>query len=339
MAQASAAVPIDDGKRRLRSPAYPYINLEAAIKRAKEFYDKEQRNAANLRVAIKHWGYEEKSSGGTQTIAAMLSFGLLRDDGTGEKRRVQLTPLALRILLDTRQDSKERAEAIKQSALAPKIHQQLWQRWGANRPSDEGLRHTLILDWTPPFNENTVDVFIREYKDTIAFAKLGESDRVPVEVEDSGGEKIQAYTPKVGDYVQWDHNGVLGFAEPKRVKGFSPDGGYAFIDGQNGAVPVKELLQESAPDNTQVRSEVHASQRIQPPLKTHMDEMIVPLSRGTKATFQWPSSLTQADVDDLKDSLKIVERKIARSVAEDKPPSPNPNAVEEFINSHPESNS
>src|SRR5579862_7484900 len=48
-------------RKRMRSPAYPYINLEAAIKRAQEFYNKEQRNAAPLKVAVKHWGYEEKS--------------------------------------------------------------------------------------------------------------------------------------------------------------------------------------------------------------------------------------------------------------------------------------
>jgi len=44
-----------------------------------------------------------------------------------------------------------------------------------------------------------------------------------------------------------------------------------------------------------------------------MQEFVVPLSDGSKAVFQWPSSLSKEDIDDLKDSLKIVERKIARS--------------------------
>jgi hypothetical protein len=46
--------------------------------------------------------------------------------------------------------------------------------------------------------------------------------------------------------------------------------------------------------------------------KIHMQEFVVPLSEGTRAIFQWPASLTKEDVDDLKDSLKILERKITR---------------------------
>jgi hypothetical protein len=73
----------DDVKRkRQRSPAYPFINLETALRRAKEFYEKEVRNAVNIKIAAKHWGYEEKSSGGLQTAATLISFGLLRDEGT-----------------------------------------------------------------------------------------------------------------------------------------------------------------------------------------------------------------------------------------------------------------
>jgi len=36
---------------------------------------------------------------------------------------------------------------------------------------------------------------------------------------------------------------------------------------------------------------------------------------GNKAVFQYPSVLTKEDVDDLKDSLRILERKISRSAA------------------------
>jgi hypothetical protein len=56
-------------------------------------------------------------------------------------------------------------------------------------------------------------------------------------------------------------------------------------------------------------------QRISTPLKTHMQEFVVPLSEGNRAVFQWPSLLSKEDIDDLKDSLKILERKISRSVS------------------------
>jgi hypothetical protein len=321
MATSAKVTPLEsDDRKRMRSPAYPYINLETAIKRAKEFYDEEQRNAAPLKVAVKHWGYEEKSSGGAQTAAALISFGLLRDEGTGDKRKVKLTENALRILLDNRADSEDRAEAIRIAALTPKIHQQLWRKWGNNIPSQENLKHTLMLDWQPPFNPAAVDGFIKEYKDTIAFAKPQASDTVPLadgDLKPESEEEVKgSYVAKVGDWVQWEHNGTLGFTEPKRVKGLSPDRNWAYVDGQYGAVPVAELLPEKAPINPQKLPELvpQGGQLSQ----QHMQEFVVPLSEGNKAVFQWPSALTKEDIDDLKDSIKILERKIARSLAEQK---------------------
>src|SRR5258708_23151736 len=178
MADNVTAIKGADKRKRTRSPAYPFVNLETAIAKAKQFYDKEQRNAANVGVAVTHWGYGSDSSNGAQTIAALTSFGLLQDEGIGDKRKVRLTQNALRILLDARPESKERAELIRQAALGPKIHQELWKKWGTNLPSDATLRHTLLLEWPTPFNENAVDYFIKEYRSTILYAKLLESDKV-----------------------------------------------------------------------------------------------------------------------------------------------------------------
>jgi hypothetical protein len=301
-------------KQRTRSPAYPFVNLETALRRAKEFYDEQQHHAAPVKVAAKLWGYEEKSSGGLQTTAALVSFGLLSDVGTGFHRRVKLTEVATKILLNP--DSNSREQAIKQAALAPKIHRQLWDKWGP-KPPDASLRYALLTEWEPRFNPNTVDAFIREYRDTIAFAKLSESDKVASEVKENGDESTgkTPYVAKIGDWVQWEHGGMLGFAEPKRVKGISPDGNYAYVDGQYGAVPRSELIRESPPANAPSVPEPNPIQRIQSPPKTYMQEFVVPLSDGSKAVFQWPTALSKEDVADLKDSLKIVERKISRSVA------------------------
>ena len=77
MAQTPVQSDSKAAKKRTRSPAYPYVNLEAAITRAKEFYDKEQRNSANINIAAKHWGFVDGSSSGQQTVAALMSFGLM----------------------------------------------------------------------------------------------------------------------------------------------------------------------------------------------------------------------------------------------------------------------
>lgn len=310
-------ITVPDKKLRTRSPAFPFINLETAVRRAKEFYDQQQHHSAPVKVAAKLWGYEEKSSGGLQTTAAMVSFGLLGDVGTGFHRRVTLSPLALKILLNP--DAIDKEHAIKQAALTPKIHRQVWNKWGSS-PPEATMRYALLTEWEPRFNPNAVDAFIHEYRDTIAFAKLTESDSVTSEVKDNGDSKDEVpYVAQIGDWVQWERgNGDLGFPEPKRVKGISPDGNWVYVDGQNGCVPRSELLRESPPENSH-RPDVIPPQFPPPPPKIGMQEMIVPLANGTKAIFQWPTALTKEDVEDLKDSLKMLERKITRPVAASDP--------------------
>lgn len=174
------------GGRRLRSPGYPGIDLQNALRRAWEFYTQEKRNAANIGVAVEHWGFKPKSSGGLVAVAALKAFGLLGDTGSGKGRKVQLTELALRILLDKRPDSAERDAAIKEAALRPKIHAALWAKYLADLPSDDNLRHELIFE--RKFNENAVGDFIREYRETIGYAKLKNSDTVSGSEEDKTEE-------------------------------------------------------------------------------------------------------------------------------------------------------
>jgi len=276
MANVSVPLEVSPNRKRTRSPAYPFINLETALNRARQFYDKEQRNAANITVATKHWGFVEGSSNGWSTVAALISFGLMEDEGTGDRRIVRLTQSALRILLDNRQDSAERTELIKNAALAPKIHRQIWEKWGTGLPSDAQLRHTLLFDWETPFNENAVDSFISEYRSTVAYSKLAESDK-------DGTSEIQ---------------------EEGRIPEESP------ADLPRTVNPVSEGVPAVSPKpRTLVVPEVPAI----PTSKMHMQEFVVPLSDGRRAVFQWPSLLMKEDVEDLRDSMKILERKITRS--------------------------
>ena len=58
----------------------------------------------------------------------------------------------------------------KEAALLPKLHKELWEKWGADLPSDPSVRHYLVTD--RGFNEKTVGDFIAEYKATLDFAEL-----------------------------------------------------------------------------------------------------------------------------------------------------------------------
>ena len=168
-----------------RSPQYPFISLKKALIRARELYEKEGRNRVPVPIAVGAWGYNSKSSGGNQTIAALKAYGLISDTGSKQERKVHLTDIALRVLLDERPGSAERKKCIRQLALYPKIFKELWNTWRNNEalPSESNMRHNLVFDYD--FNENVVGNFIQTFKETIDFAGL----KLSSEAEDTDGGK------------------------------------------------------------------------------------------------------------------------------------------------------
>jgi len=150
----------------LRSPKYPFVGLKTAVERAEEFYKNEGRNAAPIKALAAHWDISPTSSAARQTAAALVHFGLSEQAGSSYK----LTPRALRIILDKAQDSPGRVAALHEAAMYTPIHRKLWDRYGANLPSDHTLRVNLIFE--EKFNENAVARFISQYKETLEFSGL-----------------------------------------------------------------------------------------------------------------------------------------------------------------------
>jgi hypothetical protein len=135
-----------ESRKKDRSPNFPFISLESAIARARAFYDEERKGAAPVTRAAIHWKYSPNSSGLIQTVAALKSYGLMSDEGSGADRRLKLTELALRIVLDTRIESLERQEMIRRAALNPSVSAEVHSNWPEGLPSDDTLNHYLVLE-------------------------------------------------------------------------------------------------------------------------------------------------------------------------------------------------
>lgn len=165
-----------------RGPSYPFINLNVALRKANQFREKEGFNSARIVVAVSHWGYGAKSSGGLQTISALKNYGLMSDSASGNDRKVQLTSLAKRILLDIRSESLEREEAIQKAALNPKQFSELWLKClEGGMPSDENMIHDLVFERN--FSQNAAKEVVRLFKETIEFSKLDISNDLSDNVE------------------------------------------------------------------------------------------------------------------------------------------------------------
>jgi hypothetical protein len=178
----------DGGHKRPRdrSPGYPGITLEQAIDRAETLYGHERTHAAPASVVMDHWGYTAKSSNGLITLAALKYFGLTTTEGLGAKRMVKLSDLGLRIVQDQRSESSERASAIKDAALRPAIHREVWDHYGGELPSDEAFRFWLINE--KRFTENGASEFIRQFRATVAYAGLSASDNVDEDEREDGDD-------------------------------------------------------------------------------------------------------------------------------------------------------
>src|SRR5262245_52956023 len=103
-------------KTKIRSPAYPGINLEDAITYAEQLYEQEDGRFANVEAVAEHWEMAVKSSSFQVALAALKHFGFLVDEGSKENRRVKLTDLALDIVIHEL-GSANREQAIRDAAL------------------------------------------------------------------------------------------------------------------------------------------------------------------------------------------------------------------------------
>lgn len=182
---------------RTRSPAYPGISLDKAIDRAEELWAKDRANEASSDNILKHWGYRSKSGAALVTLAALGHFGLLEYDGAKAERKGRLSDLAQRIILDKREGSAERAEAIREAALHPPVHREVWERYGrSGLPSDETLEWTLIREMG--FTTTGAKEFIKQFHRTIAYAGLAESASVtgdePEAIPESGDATVTPQT-------------------------------------------------------------------------------------------------------------------------------------------------
>lgn len=151
-----------------RSPSYPGISLPKAIDRARTVYEAARHHSLPLGTITSKWGYNSPTSGpASVTYAALKKFGLLEEEGHGGERVGHLTNLALDVLMP----NPNRDEAIRRAALMPAIHRDWYDRYGIDLPPDDTLHFELVVrgSWT----ETGLKEYLREYKETMSFAKLG----------------------------------------------------------------------------------------------------------------------------------------------------------------------
>lgn len=234
-----------DTVKRDRSPSFPYIGLAKAVDRIQTVFNKVKRYEARVADIAGDWGLAPKSSSTDRTVAALISYGLVDDNGGGESRKIKVSEVGLHIIDDPRPGQREKYLAL--AALRPKIIAEYAEKWAGGRPDDAHALSQLKFDGG--FTDEGARIFLRVFDETIRFlpavdAAMQGASSSTIERE----EQPPKVTPKVGDMVQWTSAGVDQFDAPKRVRGFQTHDGveWAFVEGTDTGVPMAELTVVSA---------------------------------------------------------------------------------------------
>ena len=301
------AQPADDKKKRHRSPNYPSVGLKEAITRTENYMKVNFKAAALPEAAAKAIGFSSAHGSAMSVLAALKKFGLMEDkDG-----RVVPTQRGIEIVNLPKTDER-RLKAIRDAAVRPPLYAELLEQYKATKiPSDEVLEGELTT--YKGFSANAAKEFIKGFRETLEFAGL--SNGVVLD-SDTGVER-----PKIGDFVQWEQNGVLAMPMAKRLTSFSDDGGFAFVEGSSTVIPTAEVIPAEAPADDGL-----------PPMPPHGKMVETPRAGARGATMRqdvfslaegdvilrWPSPLSAKSVEWVKNWLKIAELKISDSVADEK---------------------
>ena len=180
----------DQKAKKHRSPAFPFIAIGDAINRLQVIFRHDKRAWTTAEAILSHLGFKGSARSGTagRVIAALKQYGLL-DENAGQYR---VSDAGFRIL-HLPDDSDERATLIRQTALTPQIFQRLLAHYQGELPSDAALRSHLILK--EKFNPDSVNHFIRVFRQTIDVANPSLEDYTTGEESDEAEQPLFGGTP------------------------------------------------------------------------------------------------------------------------------------------------
>lgn len=293
-----------------RSPAYPYIDLSTAVDFIHKIHSVAKGHNVDTENIVKQIGFSGLNGSSKKTLAALKYYGLI--DLPHGSRNAKLSERALHIIHGV-PGSEEQRNAIQEAFLSPPIYAYCWQTWGVDQIADEIVKSHLILQ--KGFNDSTVMRFINGYRKSLTFARM---DKSSVEKEDEGEEII---LPQVGDFIQWESQGVLQFPSPMKVISVDEDRGYLFVEGSQTGIPINETTIEDftpPPYSSVANDQARRPTPNQAPsslvgVAANMRQETFTLSES-EILIQFPSNMTMDDYEDFEGWLEILKRKIKRNI-------------------------
>ena len=317
-----------------RSPSYPSLTVQDAIKQARALQASEGDYAAPLTSALRAWGYSHKSSAGRQTLATMKYYGLIDIAGDGDARKIKVSDIARRIILDEREDETEKRQLIRKVALTPSAHKALFEEYPTGLASDGTVNYFLVHE--QGFNPDAANELIAEFKETSSYSGLYQPqsnlDKRDVDADKPTDNNPQAHVgsdrfgvARVGDLVQWEINGELQMETPMRVRLIQKVEGveYVAVEGSETGIPMEQVVVQERAAQMLVEAPKFAIEALAP------KSDVAPTSReGYRSekfdadegviTISWPSNLSTQSVEDMQAWVELLMKRVERRAKEQK---------------------
>ena len=297
----------------LPSTRFPFVNLTKALDRAEKIFISD-RGGKGLKMpgAFAAWGYSPKSSGGFQTVGALMGYGILDDEGSKEDRLLKLTQAARRYFLS--EIEEDRAALRDQFARSPKLFAHLLDQWDEGTVPDPVARTYLKTEIK--LNDQSAKSALSIYKDNLELViskgapKIG--DAKPNDVANDQGDQsgkppaVPIEPPlavKPGDMVQAVIGGVEQFQIPKVVTEVFRDaerGWFVSVRGEKGSLPMEQITLERPGAST--THDVNPPARQRAPVEQDIPNPIE-IFMGANGRLQITADLDKIGVGKLKDLL------------------------------------
>ena len=151
---------------RKKSPAAPSCSLQEALAKVEQIYKAEGLHIAPVDAAAKAMGYTSAKSGASvRALATLKMFGLLESKGSG---MVSVTKSFQSYRLAP--DDRTRQGCLVEFVKKPKIFAGMLSAYPDGLPSDETLKHMLVVD--AGFVEGSAEPVIRDFRQSIEFAEF-----------------------------------------------------------------------------------------------------------------------------------------------------------------------
>lgn len=302
----------------VRSPSYPNMALDDAISLVAKIEKLYRQSPVDREVAAKLIGYSSLSGPAAKSLAALASYGLVERAGKGEMR---VTARARAILHPD--NLQERRDGLVAAAFDPSLFHQLRERWPDMIPPEDGIMTYLNRQG---FNQSAIRPAMRAYRDTLLFleqegAHDGQSDTPTDKSESATMQSDTSATqgkPRVGDLVEIEIGGVLMPPNPARVRALSEDQAWVFVDGEVAGIAIENV--------TVIERSIEEPATTKAPPTLPLTDPNPDPQQGAPAGYRsetfdsdegeiritWPSNLSPQSVEDMKDWLELLKRRIAR---------------------------